>query len=523
MTNRLPHTRPVLKGTWPVLKSLDAFLDKITMYKLVLYYLIGLLTAAVVLSAVGDMQYNSLIILASAGILAASCWIINQVFAFIFNAPTNSESWLITALILALIITPKLGLYDITFLLAAAGLAMGSKYILTINDAHIFNPAAIAVTLTAFGPQQNASWWVGTAVLLPFVVIGGVLLVHKIQRWRMVGAFLVATFAATALYTLLGHGDVGTSLKQAALSSPVFFIGFIMLTEPLTSPSTQRKQTWYGALVGALLPPQVHLFSFYSTPELSLIIGNIFSAIASPKTRIFPVLKEKLRITASAVDFVFASDKKLAYQPGQYMEWTLPHHSADIRGNRRYFTLASSPTEPDLRLGIRFYKQGSSYKKALLAADQNTHLVAAQVAGDFNLPKKRHQKLVFIAGGIGITPFRSMIKYLLDKNERRDIVLLYAVNIQNEVAYKDVLEAGRQKLGMAITYIVANMDETTSYASTRSGYIHAEIIQEIVPDYCERTFYLSGSHAMVSSVQSNLAELNVTKRHIKVDYFPGYE
>ncbi|MGH7239540.1 MAG: RnfABCDGE type electron transport complex subunit D, partial [Candidatus Saccharimonadales bacterium] len=437
-------------------KPIDDFLDKITMYKLVLYYLLGLLAAAIVLSAAGDIQYNPLVIVVSAVILAAACWVINQIFAYIFNAPTNSESWLITALILALIITPKLGLYDITFLLAAAGLAMASKYILTINDSHIFNPAAIAVALTAFGPRQNASWWIGTAVLLPFVLVGGVLLTRKIRRWNMVGTYLIVTFAATAIYTLASHGDVATSMKQAALSSPVFFLGFIMLTEPLTSPATRNKQSWYGALVGALLPPQVHIFSLYSTPELSLVVGNIFSAMASPQKRIFPVLKEKLRITASAVDFVFSSDKKLAYQPGQYMEWTLAHHDVDVRGNRRYFTLASSPTEPDLRLGVKFFEKGSSYKKALLAMGKDTPIVAAHVMGDFTLPKDPNQKLVFIAGGIGITPFRSMLKYLLDNNEKRDIILLYALNNFEEIVYKDVLEAARNQLGISTIYFIAN-------------------------------------------------------------------
>ncbi|MEO6761152.1 MAG: RnfABCDGE type electron transport complex subunit D [Candidatus Saccharimonadales bacterium] len=493
------------------------------MYKLVLYYLIGLLAVAIALSVTGGIQYNPLTIIVSATILAIACWVINKIFAVIFKVPTNSESWLVTALILALIITPKLGLYDITFLLAAAGLAMASKYILTINDAHIFNPAAIAVALTAFGPRQNASWWIGTSVLLPFVIIGGVLLLRKIRRWQMVGSFFVATFLATAVYTLVGHGDVVISLKQAALSSPVFFLGFIMLTEPLTSPSIRKKQNWYGLLVGVLLPPQVHILSFYSTPELSLVIGNIFSAIASPKTRIFPILKEKVRLAASAVDFVFASDKKLAYQPGQYMEWTLPHHNADIRGNRRYFTIASSPTEPDLHIGVKFYEKGSSYKEALLAADQNTQIVAAQVAGDFTLPKNTHQKLVFIAGGIGITPFRSMLKYLLDTNELRDIVILYAVSSLNELAYKDVLQAARLQLGVKIKFIVSNLNEFMPGDLMQSGYINTETIEQFIPDHSERTFYISGSHGMVASVKSNLAELKVSKRHIKVDYFPGYQ
>jgi ferredoxin-NADP reductase len=229
-----------------------------------------------------------------------------------------------------------------------------------------------------------------------------------------------------------------------------------------------------------------------------------------------------VRVTANAVDFVFVPTKKLAYQPGQYMEWTLPHSGADVRGNRRYFTLASSPTESDIRLGVKFHQPSSSYKRALLEMDDDTPIVATQVAGDFTLPKNPQRKLVFIAGGIGITPFRSMIKYLLDMNQKRDIVLLYAASSGQELAYKEVFEQARQQLGITVIYVLANADEVVADSRTRHGFVGTEMIQEIVPDYRERIFYISGSHRMVAAVQTNLSELSVARGHIKVDYFPGY-
>ena len=117
-------------------------------------------------------------------------------------------------------------------------------------------------------------------------------------------------------------------------------------------------------------------------------------------------LKEKVQLAPDIYDFIFVPTRKFAFAPGQYMEWTLGHDEPDSRGNRRYFTLASSPTENTLRLGVKFYQQSSSFKSALLAMDQQSEIVAAQVAGDFVLPDDPRQKCVFIAGGIGITPFR---------------------------------------------------------------------------------------------------------------------
>lgn len=501
-------------------KFIDDFLNKTTMYRLLIYYLGALLLVATI---VGHLGFSTTALLISTTILLIACWAINRIFALVFNTPVNHESSIITALILALLITPKLGLYDIMFLLAASGLAMASKYILTIRDVHIFNPAALAVFVTAFGPRQDASWWVGTSVMLPVVIIGGLLVVRKIRREHMVFTFLITTFLATAIFTWFGHGSVLTAMKQTALTSPVFFLGFVMLTEPLTSPGTRGKQMAFAALVGLLVPPQVHLGTLYTSPELSLIIGNIFAYIVDPRVRVFPVLTQKVRIAANSLDFVFMSDTRLSYRPGQYMEWTLPHDHIDDRGNRRYFTLASSPTESELRLGVKFYKPSSSYKKAMLAMTDETTIVAAQVSGDFVLPRNQKKKLVFIAGGIGITPFRSMVKFMLDTHEQRDVKMLYGVSTVQDIAYGEVFEQARRELGIETTYALAKPDTTHSLpAYHRAGYIDHAAIRTAVPDYRSRTFFISGSHDMVMSVQDTLEKLGVPKKQIKIDYFPGY-
>jgi ferredoxin-NADP reductase/Na+-transporting NADH:ubiquinone oxidoreductase subunit NqrB len=505
-----------------MLKSVDKLIDNITMYRLLLYYLIGLLLVATGLSVFGDLHYQPLHILISTLILVTACWCINKAFAYIFEAPTNSESSIITALILALIITPNPTGYGITFLLAVSGLAIASKYLLTIRRKHIFNPAAIGVVLTALGPRQSATWWVGTATLLPFVLAGGMVITRKVGREKMVYSFFVSTTLATVLYSVLSHANVITSLHNMILSSSMFFLGFVMLTEPLTSPSTSKKQVVYAALIGAILPPQAHIFNFYSSPELALIAGNIFSYVFSPKTKLFPTLKEKITIATGTADFVFNPGRKLSYKPGQYMEWTLPHSKTDSRGNRRYFTLASSPTESDLRIGVKFYENGSSYKKALMDMNEDTPVVASQIAGDFVLPKNKSQKIVFIAGGIGITPFRSMVKYVLDKNEQRVITLLYSARTRSDIAYKHIFEEARQRIGLKTIYTLTDERSVADESYNRSGVITAELIKDEIPDYVQRIFYISGTHQMVVAIQEILSELGVSKSQVKVDFFPGY-
>lgn len=508
---------------WSImLRAIDYLAGKFTMYRLVMYYLLALILAAVGLSIFGSLHFKPLYIIISTLILVIACWTVNKIFARVFRAPENSESSVITGLILALIITPNPTGFGITFLLAAAGLAMASKYTLTIKKKHIFNPAAIAVVLTALGPRQSASWWVGAAAMLPFVLVGGVLLARKIQRGRMVLTFFLSAAAATVVFSVISHASVAASLHNLLLGSPLFFLGFVMLTEPLTSPPAAKGQTWYAAMVGVLLPPQVHLLSLYSTPELALVAGNLFSYLISPKIKLFPVLKEKLKIANDTADFVFSINSKFTYQPGQYMEWTLPHDHSDSRGNRRYFTLASSPTEPDLRIGVKFYEKGSSFKEALIDMDKNTPVVASQIAGDFILPKRTNQKVVFIAGGIGITPFRSMAKYLIDKQESRPITLLYSAKTANDIAYKEIFEQARRSIGLNTIYVLTNDKNEASQPNARSGRISKELINETVPDYKERVFYISGTQPMVNDVRALLTSIGVQRHQIKVDFFPGY-
>jgi ferredoxin-NADP reductase len=223
-------------------------------------------------------------------------------------------------------------------------------------------------------------------------------------------------------------------------------------------------------------------------------------------------LKQKIRLSHDVYDFVFALDKPINFTPGQYMEFTFEHPGTDDRGNRRYLSLASSPTEADLRVGVKFENPPSSYKRNLFEITSNQKVAAGQLIGDFTLPKDPTRKLVFIAGGIGITPFRSMIKYLIDKNERRDIVVIYVAKNPDDFVYKDVLEAARTRLGVRTFYI----------ASSVNGHLDANSIANGIPDYAQRFFYLSGSHNMVTSFEEVLKNLNIPGRQIITDYFPGF-
>ncbi|MDB5563337.1 MAG: hypothetical protein JWN11_2755, partial [Hyphomicrobiales bacterium] len=467
-------------------KFITNFIDRTTMYRLVLYYLAGLLAAAFVLGFFKIMPQDPTKIAFSTVLILISCAASNWVFAKIFRTPPNYESPYITALIIALIMSPVAAsdLAGVGALISASVWAIASKFIFAIGRKHVFNPAALGVALTAVLLNQPATWWVaGNVAMLPFVVLGGLLIGRKLQRFDLIGAFLLVNLA-TVLATATPDSYLNT-ISETLINSPALFFAFVMLTEPLTAPQARWPRLAYAALVGILAAPNVHFGDFYLTPELALLAGNLFNFLISPKGKFALTLVRIEQAGAGAYDFIFKSDRKLSFQPGQYLEWTLGVKHPDNRGNRRHFTIASAPTEPLVRLGVKFYEESSSFKRALAAMKPGDQIQASQLGGSFVLPKDPEMKLAFIAGGIGITPFRSMVGSFLDSKDRRDAVLLYSNRIIEDIAYYDFFERARTQFGMKTVYALT--DDTFTFPGAHTGAIDAKLIIREIPDYQERT------------------------------------
>jgi ferredoxin-NADP reductase len=215
---------------------------------------------------------------------------------------------------------------------------------------------------------------------------------------------------------------------------------------------------------------------------------------------------------------VFSTPQTLVFDAGQYLEWTLGVPRPDNRGNRRYFTVASSPTEDNVRLGVKFYPKASAFKQQLAAMKTGDTIIASQVAGQFTLPTNPRTKLVFLAGGVGITPFRSMLQYLVDRDEPRPVVVLYGVDSQDDIAYGDVIDAAWENLHIPTYFAVDDGALPGQYP----GFINEQMVRETIPDYRERMFYISGPQAMVRALRRMLVGMGVRRSRIKVDFFPGF-
>ena len=507
-----------------MLKTIDNFLNKTTMYKTVLFYLMALWVIAFFYSVFGFLAYSPASMIITLLILLATAWATNNIFAYIFKVPANIESIYISVFILALIVNPAVTSTEYIFIGWAGIIAMASKYIFAWNHKHLFNPAAFAVVITGLFLSQNASWWIGTLVMTPFVLIGGLMVIRKLKRTDLALSFFILAFLSMFVFGVIQGGDVFNVLWKTLVSSPILFFAFIMITEPLTTPPSQFLRILYGALVGFLFLPQIHIGSIYFTPEIALLFGNIFSYLVSPKRRLTLKLKQAIQVTPDTAEFIFDSDYPMRFKPGQYLEWTLGHKKVDMRGNRRYFTIASSPTEKEFHLGVKFYPKPSSFKKALAYMNNGDTIIASQLSGDFVLPRNKKKKLVFIAGGIGITPFRSIIKYLIDTKQTRDIILIYSNKTEADIVYKETFDLAAKYLNLKVIYVVSDPRSEQSKMKWvgKIGKVDGRFILEEIKDWKERTYYISGPPGMVSGIEKAVADLGVSNRHIKTDFFPGF-
>jgi ferredoxin-NADP reductase len=221
-------------------------------------------------------------------------------------------------------------------------------------------------------------------------------------------------------------------------------------------------------------------------------------------------------ITNDIRSFWFKPEQPLNYTAGQYTEITLPHTDPDDRGVKRWFTLSAGPGGELLSITTRrAHEQGSTFKKALWVMQPGTEVDLAEAMGDFVLPKLAQTPLIFVAGGIGITPFHSIAEWLAKTKEERPIRLLHAVRTEDDIIFQDVFEAA----GINETVIVS--EPSASWGGER-GRLDAETILGLEKPTDDTLIYLSGPEPMLEALEKDLAGHGVAKRQLVTDFFPGY-
>jgi ferredoxin-NADP reductase len=208
--------------------------------------------------------------------------------------------------------------------------------------------------------------------------------------------------------------------------------------------------------------------------------------------------------------FIFAPEQPLQWKAGQLLRYVLDHPNPDDRGVERFFSIASAPHEEHVMLTTRFASKSSSFKKALKNLRRGDSVEAHDLEGDFVVDDSQ-KTFVFIAGGIGITPFRAILLDLDYNKKPLNVQLLYA-NRDNDFPYRKELEALRTRHPeFRIDYVV------------NPNRIDEKSIPQLVRDIEKPMLYVSGPEPMVESMDETLKKIGVPEERIKNDFFPGYE
>ena len=488
------------------------------MYKVVSITLTVLFVIAFILSLVGVIAYSPLAMIASLLVLGFSVWLTSLMFGLIFGIRVHTESSFITAMILFFIMTPTIDVAGLAILLLVGMIAAASKFILVYKGRHIFNPVAISAFIIGLTGLAHASWWVATPVLVIPTFLLGFVILQKTRRVPSSGTFLAIASVLVITTLLIEGATLGESLLLW-LSWPILFFSSFMLTEPLTLPGKKWQQIFEAVIVATLFSIPIHIGDFSSSPAFALVVGNLIAFAFARRKKISLTFKERKQLTPTSYEYIFTPHTPQQFEPGQYLEIQVPPKKDDLRGSRRSFSITSAPGEETLRLGIKFYEPSSSLKKTLRGLKKGDVIGSTGISGDFTLPKDALQPLLYIAGGIGITPFISHLQYLTNRKEVRDIVLLYSVSSIEELAYKDILVASGIKVFL-VTKSESALNLPSGWTHINEKFLTQNVIAAYVDDVASRSAFISGPPVMIDGVKKQLGLLKT--KHIKTDYFIGY-
>ena len=226
-------------------------------------------------------------------------------------------------------------------------------------------------------------------------------------------------------------------------------------------------------------------------------------------------VKEIIPRTYNVTSFRFPRPAALNYKAGQFFFVTL---KADGKELNKHFSFSSSPTE---KTHIEFTKKlsDSDFSTALKGLKEGDWGRIDAPYGKFTF-EGEHEKIGLLAGGIGITPFKSICRYCTDVRLDTKVTLLYGNRTEDDIAFrKELVTMQQQNKNLKVVF---TLNEADSGWKGATGLITTEMIKKEMPDYKETTFYTCGPPKMVQIMEKLVEQLGVPKTQLKREYFTGY-
>jgi ferredoxin-NADP reductase len=231
-------------------------------------------------------------------------------------------------------------------------------------------------------------------------------------------------------------------------------------------------------------------------------------------------IKEKREVAKGTLMVVFdLHGQEVDFTAGQYFWVELPDRGhQDERGLRRHISVVTSPTERGV-LGLATRLRDTAFKKTLAELEVGDEVDVEEPKGSYLLPEDTDREYAFLAGGIGITVFRSMLRYIADEGLPHRITLVCSNRDRESTPFLDELEELERRIPGLRVVLTMTQDSGWDGESRR---VDAAMLRDHLGDLDAYTFYAAGPPGMVKGVEAMLKEAGVEEERIRPGSFAGY-
>lgn len=233
-------------------------------------------------------------------------------------------------------------------------------------------------------------------------------------------------------------------------------------------------------------------------------------------------LKSKEEIAAGTMAFHLEKPAGFVFKAGQFGDFTLLNPSeTDAEGNIRGFSLASAPYEADLIFATRM--RDTAFKRVLRTMEVGTEITLDAPYGSFTLHNNPKTPAVFLTGGIGVTPVRSIVLQAAHDSLPHKIFLFDSNRRPEDSAFLDeLMNAQQQNPNYTFVGTMTEMEKSAQKWDSETGYINKAMLEKYVGDLTLPIYYLAGPASMVSAMRKTLNEAGVDDDNIRTEEFSGY-
>ena len=227
-------------------------------------------------------------------------------------------------------------------------------------------------------------------------------------------------------------------------------------------------------------------------------------------------------VAQETMEFHFAKPAGFNFVPGQYVELTLINPSeTDAEGNARVFSLVTTPSENELAIATRL--RDTAFKRVLRQLKPGDKFLVDGPFGSFTLHRNTSKPAVFLAGGIGITPFHSIIKHAAENALPHKITLFFSNRRPEDAAFlKELQTIAAQYSNFKLIATMTEMEKSKQSWNGETGFIDASMLQRHLPSLTAPIYYAAGPPEMVNAMQKMLEKAQIDPDDIRTEGFDGY-